>query len=195
MRRGKLLSITVMVLVLASMLLVPLAASAQVAAAPCTPTYAVKTVNAYNGLRMRSAAGLASPFVVFLWNREKVKVVGCDVWKDAILWSYVEVDRFGVKITGWVSAAYLVTYVGYAEPRDSFLDAGCKVIDGPLNLRAAPGLKGKIVRTVPYGTILPYTATPDVTVDGIVWQELTLNGTNVYGARVYMQCLPAVLAE
>jgi hypothetical protein len=191
MRKGKLLSIAVMVLVLASMLLAPLAVTAQ-APAPCTPTNAVKTVTAYNGLRMRSAAGLASPFVMFLWNREKVKVVGCDVWKDAILWSNVEVDRFGVKITGWVSAAYLVTYVGYAEPRDSFFDAGCKVIDGPLNLRAAPGLKGKIVRTVPYGTILPYTATPDVTVDGILWQELSLNGTNVYGARVYMECLAAV---
>ncbi|NLT74341.1 MAG: SH3 domain-containing protein, partial [Chloroflexi bacterium] len=154
----------------------------------CVPSGAVKYVNAYNGLRMRSAPGLASPLVTFLWNGEYVKVVGCDVWADAILWSQVEVNRYGVKTTGWVSAAFLVTYPGYNEPTDSYTGAGCKVISGPLNLRATAGLKGKIVRTVPYGTILPYTATPDVTVDGIVWQELTLNGSVVYAARPYLEC-------
>ncbi|MFO7697328.1 MAG: SH3 domain-containing protein [Anaerolineae bacterium] len=191
MRNRRLLSTVIMLLALSAMLLAPLAASAQVQVLPCTPTNAVKYVNAYNGLRMRTAPGLASPLVTFLWNGEYVKVIGCDQWADAILWSYVEVSRYGVKTTGWVSAAFLVSYAGYTEPRDSYTGAGCKVIDGPLNLRAAPGLKGAIVRTVPYGTILPYTATPDVTVDGILWQELTLNGSTVYGARKYMECFAA----
>lgn len=191
MRNRRLLTTVVMLLALSAMLLAPLAASAQVQVQACTPTNAVKYVNAYNGLRMRTAPGLASPLVTFLWNGEYVKVIGCDQWADAILWSYVEVSRYGVKTTGWVSAAFLVSYAGYTEPRDSYTGAGCKVIDGPLNLRAAPGLKGAIVRTVPYGTILPYTATPDVTVDGLVWQELNLNGVNVYGARKYMECFAA----
>jgi len=189
MRTHRLFLAVVVMIALAAMLVAPMAAAAQeVTAQLCTPSGAVKTVNAYNGLRMRSAPGLASPLVTFLWNGEYVKVIGCDQWKDAILWSYVEVSRYGVKTAGWVSAAFLVTYQGYTEPRDSYTGAGCKVIDGPLNLRAAPGLKGAIVRTVPYGTILPYTSTPDVTVDGLVWQELQLNGTVVYGARQYMEC-------
>lgn len=194
----RLLSIGIVVLVLAALLLAPLTTAAETEGATataavvngCVPTNATKYVNAYNGLRMRSAPGLASPFMLFLWNGEHVKVVGCDVWEDAILWSQVEVERFGLKFTGWVSAAFLVTYVGYDEPRDSFTEAGCKVKFGPLNLRAAPGLSGKILRTVPYGTMLTYTSTPDVTVDGIVWQELEMNGSLVYGARVYMECLP-----
>jgi len=169
-------------------LLMPLAAAAEDA---CVPSGAIKVVNAYNGLRMRTAPGLASPLVTFLWNGEQVKVVGCDVWKDAILWSQVEVNRYGVKTTGWVSAAFLVSYVGYTEPRDSYEGAGCKVIDGPLNLRSAPGYAGKVVRTVPYGTILPYTSTPDVTVDGLAWQELTMNGSTVYAARKYLECFGA----
>lgn len=203
MRNRKLLSIGIATLVLMGMLLAPLAAAAQTPVGPtpvaltatvvngCTPTNAMKFVNAYNGLRMRAEPGLASAYMMFLWNGEHVKVVGCDVWKDAILWSQVEVERFGFKFTGWVSGAFLVSYVGYDEPRDSFTEAGCKVTRGPLNLRAAPGLTGKILRTVPYGTMLNYTSTPDVTVDGILWQELNLNGTLVYGARVYMECLPA----
>jgi len=197
----RLLSIGIVVLVLAALLLAPLSAAAQTAETAtvtaasteengCEPTTATKYVNAYNGLRMRSAPGLASPFMLFLWNGEHVKVVGCDVWEDAILWSQVEAERFGLKFTGWVSAAFLVTYVGYDEPRDSFTEAGCKVVRGPLNLRAAPGLTGKILRTVPYGTMLNYTSTPDVNVDGIMWQELEMNGSLVYGARVYMECLP-----
>jgi uncharacterized protein YgiM (DUF1202 family) len=191
MRKHRLLSVIILGIAMIAMLLAPLATAAQVQAQACVPTNAVKYVNAFNGLRMRSAPGLASPLVTFLWNGEYVKVIGCDVWADAIRWSYVEVNRYGVKTAGWVSAAFLVSYAGYTEPRDSYVGAGCKVIDGPLNLRAAPGLKGAIVRTVPYGTILPYTATPDVTVDGIVWQELTLNGQIVYGARKYMECFAA----
>ncbi|NLX43663.1 MAG: hypothetical protein GXY79_09335 [Chloroflexi bacterium] len=188
MRRRKLLSTLIVLAALSAMLMAPLAASA----AECTPSMAVKYVNAYNGLRMRTAPGLASPLITFLWNGEYVTVIGCDQWKDGILWSYVEVNRWGVKTAGWVSAAFLVSYVGYTEPRDSFEgDTGCKVIDGPLNLRDAAGLSGKILRTVPYGTILVPTSTPDVTVDGYVWQELQMNGTIVYGARKYMECFAA----
>ena len=102
-------------------------------------------------------------------NGEHVKVVGCDVWKDAILWSEVEVERFGLKFTGWVSAAFLVTYVGYDEPRDSFTEAGARS-PAAANLRAAPGLTGSILRTVPYGTMLNYDH-PDVIVDDILWQS------------------------
>ncbi|NLF18265.1 MAG: hypothetical protein GX595_13590, partial [Lentisphaerae bacterium] len=94
----RLLSIGIVVLVLAAMLLAPLSAAAETATVTaasteengCEPTNAQKYVNAYNGLRMRSAPGLASPFMLFLWNGEHVKVVGCDVWEDAILWSQVE---------------------------------------------------------------------------------------------------------
>jgi len=192
MLNRKLLSLALLVVILLTMILTPLTAAADDAvAAACVPSMAVKYVNAYNGLRMRTAPGLASPLVTFLWNGEQVKVVGCDVWKDAILWSQVEVNRYGVKTTGWVSAAFLVSYVGYTEPRDSYEGAGCKVIDGPLNLRSAPGYAGKVVRTVPYGTILPYTSTPDVTVDGLAWQELTMNGSTVYAARKYLECFGA----
>ena len=186
------LSLALLIVMLLTMVLTPLTAAAdEASAALCAPSLAVKYVNAYNGLRMRSAPGLAGPLVTFLWNGEYVTVTGCDMWKDAILWSYVEVNRYGVKTSGWVSAAFLVSYKGYTEPRDGYVGAGCKVIDGPLNLRAAPGLKGKIVRTVPYGTILPYTATPDVTVDGLLWQELKLDGTIVYGARKFLECFAA----
>ena len=85
-----------------------------------------------------------------------------------------------------VSAAYLVSYAGYTEPRDSYVGAGCKVIDGPLNLQTPDS--GTLLRTVPYSTILPYTSTPDVTVDGYVWQELDMDGTIVYAARKYLDC-------
>lgn len=192
MLNRKLLTLALLLVILLTMVLTPLTAAADGAeAAACVPSMAVKYVNAYNGLRMRSAPGLASPLVTFLWNGEYVTVTGCDQWKDAILWSYVEVNRWGVKTAGWVSAAYLVSYAGYVEPRDSYEGAGCKVIDGPLNLRAAPGLTGTVLRTVPYGTILPYTSTPDVTVDGYVWQELQMDGTIVYGARKYLDCFAA----
>jgi len=185
MRSRKLLSTLIVLLALSAMLMAPLAS----AALTCTPSVAVKYVNAYNGLRLRAAPGLSGALVTFLWNGEYVTVTGCDEWKDGILWSYVEVNRWGVKTAGWASAAYLVSYVGYTEPHDSFTgDTGCKVIDGPLNLRDAAGLSGKILRTVPYGTILVPTATADVTVDGYVWQELDMDGTIVYGARKYMEC-------
>jgi uncharacterized protein YgiM (DUF1202 family) len=189
MRTHRLISILIALLVLGSTLLAPLTAAAQAEAAACVPSGAIKTVNAFTGLRLRSAPGLASPLVTFLWNQEHVKVVGCDVWADAILWSQVEVNRFGVKTTGWAAAAYLSSYVGYTEPRDEYTgSSGCKITTDALRLRAAPGLKAKVLRVVPYGTILPFTSTPDVTVDGYVWQELTMNGTIVYGARMFMEC-------
>ncbi len=175
---------TIAVIALAALLCAPLAVAADdgPAAQGCT-TAGDMYVTAYLGLRLRSTPSLASQQVGILWNGEHVKVIGCDVRADGILWSNVEVSRFGTTLTGWASATYLTTG-GVNTPGP----ASCEVATAALRLRAAPSLSGAILRIVPRGTTLLTTSTPETMADGYAWKNMTISGTSVWAAKTYLQC-------
>lgn len=174
----------IVVLALATLLGAPLAVVADdgLTAQGCTKAGDMY-VTAYLGLRLRSTPSLVGQQVGILWNGEHVKVIGCDVQADGILWSNVEVSRFGTTISGWASAAYLTTG-GITTPGP----ASCEVVTAALRLRAAPSLSGAILRIVPRGTTLLTTSTPETVADGYTWKNMTISGTSVWAAKTYLQC-------
>lgn len=187
MRSKKLLSVLVLSIALAAMLLAPMAGSA----APNGTAATTMVVNAPLGLRLRTGTSLSEPVILMLLNGEQVTVIGEPVWNQGIRWSNVQVTRWGITTTGWAASAYLANYPGYAEPRGNFTNgANCKVLaPAGLRLRSAPGLTGTISRIVPYGTVLVPTGASPVSADGYTWRSLFINGTSLWGAGEFLDCV------
>lgn len=188
MKRLPIVGMCILGLVLLGLVLSAVAAPPAITAAPGEET---RVVNAWLGLRMRTGPSLVSPIILVLRNGERVQVLGDPVWFHAIRWSQVEVTRSGKTYVGWVASAYLASYPGYEEPVGRFEGEGWKVTARiGLRLRAGPGLHYRILRIVPYGTILEGTGAPDRWAHGYWWKQLTLNDQNVWAARLYLQAVP-----
>jgi hypothetical protein len=191
--RSKKLSIIIVLAALAVILLVPMVG----AAAPNGANATTMVVHAPLGLRLRSGTSLAEPVLLFLFNGEKVTVMGEPVWNQGIRWSNVSVTRWGVTTTGWAASAYLKNYPGYDEPLGNFENGpGCKVVaSSGLRLRTGPTVKASIARIVPYGTVLVPTGELPVSADGWTWQNLFINGNSLWGAREFLECFREVASK
>ncbi len=180
-------SSVVVLLVVLSLVLPPMAMAAPLRAAEWT-----YVVEAPLGLRLRSEASLLSEIVLVLYNGEDVRVEGDPVYADGLWWSAVRVERRAGEFSGWVASAYLANYEPQVAPEG---EEGTQVYTvSPrlgLNLRESPGLATRVVCIVPQGTRLSATDAPTRSVDGLWWRQFTLGETTVWAAENLLEAPPS----
>ena len=161
------------------------APAAAYAAAPVLGP-ATTVVDAPLGLRLREGPSLIDPIDLVLYNGETVYEQARPEWNQGISWTYVGVYRGEAYYEGYCATAYLGTYGGW-EPTG---EAGLKVTAAiGLRLRSGPGLGYAVQRIVPFGTILPATGAANQWGDGYEWTQLTLDGTSVWAATMYLTAI------
>jgi hypothetical protein len=177
-----------LILLTTALLLMFMALPTSTMAAPPEAAEWTHVVNAWLGLRMRGGPSLTDPIVLVLFNGEDVRVKGDPIWAQGIRWSNLTVERKAGVFEGWVASAYLANYPGFEEPAGHFDGEGYKATASiGLRLRAQPGLHTKVLRIVPYGTVLEATETPARFVDGLWWQQLFLDGETVWASKQFLE--------
>jgi hypothetical protein len=144
------------------------------------------TVRAWYGLRLREGPGLSEPIILVLRNGETVYPAGEPIWAQGIAWQFVRVYRWGLFYDGFAASSYLANYGGYNPPAAT---SGLKVIaPAGLRLRAGPGLGYATYRIVPYGTVLQ-PAGQTAWGNGLQWTKVSINGTTLWAATMYLQAV------
>jgi uncharacterized protein YgiM (DUF1202 family) len=168
------------------------------AAAPAQSAEWTYVTRAPIGLRLRAEPGLTSEIVLLLFNGEDVRDEGEAVWAQGMRWTRVRVERRAGEFTGWVSSAYLANYSAEtASETPTALDAeATNETMGPtyivsaangLRLRSGPGLSRPVKYIVPRGARLVATDQAVRSVDGLRWQQFSLDGENVWAAMEYVK--------
>lgn len=142
-------------------------------------------------LNVRDIAGLGGSIVTVLETGAEMPVDSRAVLTDADGYTWIRIA--GPSLTGWIATDFAEPLESvpcsdgacYPEELNSFFGAtGAFVIDGPLNMRVAPGTDSDILMTLLDGDYLwiesvigpdPYEA------DGYLWIEVTPAGTGVTG--------------
>lgn len=129
-----------------------------VSASPAPGATAIVDTDALN---VRSAPGTNNPVVRVLNQGAPVTVSGATVMADGLEWAPIGSN-------GWVAATYLQT-TGILP--DTF-EAGDRVLvdAGAVNFRVDAGTSARVIRPLPYGTVLRITGGP-VDANGYTWYQ------------------------
>ena len=156
--------------------LTPLVVSAAPPEAPAEVV--VRYVQAPDGLKMRTGAGLGYGVVRVLAKGEAVHQIAGPVYNSGINWVKVRAFRWGIYHEGWVASNYLS---GGSSPTYYTV----KVMSASLNLRSGPGYGYGVQRTVPYGTLLS-TAGVTQWSGGRQWTRVAVGGNIYWAATAYL---------
>jgi uncharacterized protein YgiM (DUF1202 family) len=128
-------------------------------------------------LNLRTGPGLDYSVVTGLPYGTLVVATGNSHVTGGYDWWEVDVEDRG--LTGWVASELLASGAG-TEPQEPPLDR-VQVADGPLNVRAEPGLDREIVFTAPTGAYATVMDPDTVSADGYAWVYAQLDDNGVIG--------------
>jgi uncharacterized protein YgiM (DUF1202 family) len=156
---------------------------------PPPPDDALRTtVSAAYGVNLRAGPSSAYRILTILPYRQQVAVLHPPTWNAGFYWSPVRVSRDGRWVDGYVASRFLAAYAGGLEPRPQPEPEGnVRATAGlGLRLREGPGLQYRVLRIVPYGTLLETTG-EERTVGSITWARVRYGGLNAWAARTYLE--------
>jgi uncharacterized protein YraI len=142
-------------------------------------------------LNVRDEAGLAGAIVDVLDTGAEAQVDTQAALTDADGYTWIRIAGPGLQ--GWVATDFVEPLDAVpctdgacypAELNPFFAASGVFVIDGPLNLRAAPGTNAGILMVLEngdYGVIESVIDTDPYEADGYLWIQITPAGTGVTG--------------
>lgn len=107
-------------------------------------------------LNLRTGPGLGHDVITVLQYGASGTTVSEAVWADGHYWYKIDVGQLG-----WAAGTYLRLF-------ESDVPSGLRlqVVDGPLNLRDAPSLSGRVITTLPTGVTMRVTQA-----DGGTWAD------------------------
>jgi uncharacterized protein YgiM (DUF1202 family) len=121
-------------------------------------------------LNLRSSASITAKVRAVLENGDRGVVVAGPTAKNGYSWYRLDIDADGTA-DGWVVGAYLAKATGGFAVGDAV-----RVGDGPLNVRSAAGLSGKVIDRVETGALFVVRGGPTVK-DGYTWIKVFNYGT------------------
>lgn len=135
-----------------------------------------------NGVRIRRNAALSGAVIGSLSSGAVVNVIGDPVTRDGYTWLNIS-PQGNRNLNGWAAAQF------FGEPSGGGWAIGTNVVvaTDTLNLRADPGIRGRVVRSARNGTHA-VTRTAAVSRDGYTWYGVTLDdGTRGYFAGEFLE--------
>jgi uncharacterized protein YgiM (DUF1202 family) len=121
-------------------------------------------------LNLRSSASITATVRAVLETGDRGVVVAGPTSKDGYSWYRLDINADG-KADGWVVGSYLAKATGGFAVGDAV-----RVGDGPLNVRSAAGLSGKVIDQVETGALFVVRGGPTVK-DGYTWIKVFNYGT------------------
>lgn len=128
-----------------------------------TPGPGATAVVATDALNVRSGPGTGNPVIRVLNEGAPVTISGATVMADGLEWAPIGSN-------GWVAVTYLQT-TGILP--DTFAVGDRVIVDaGAVNFRVDAGTSARVIRPLPYGTVLRISGGP-VDADGYSWYQVT----------------------
>jgi hypothetical protein len=135
-----------------------------------------------NGVRIRKDPGLSGTVIGSLSSGAVVNLIGDPVTRDGYTWLNIS-PQANRNLTGWAAAQF------FGEPGGGGWAIGTDVVvaTDSLNLRADPGLSGRVILSARNGTHA-VTRTAALARDGYTWYGVTLDdGTKGYFAGEFLE--------
>lgn len=135
-----------------------------------------------NGVRIRRNPGLAGAVIGSLSSGAVVNLIGDPVSRDGYTWLNIS-PQANRNLNGWSAAQF------FGEPSGGGWAIGTDVVvaTDSLNLRAEPGLSGRVILSAGNGTHA-VTRTAALARDGYTWYGVTLDdGTKGYFAGEFLR--------
>jgi uncharacterized protein YgiM (DUF1202 family) len=123
-------------------------------------------------LNLRATASISGTVRTVLETGDRGVVVQGPVSKDGYSWYRLDTNADGTA-DGWVVGMYLAKASGGFKVGDAV-----RVADGPLNVRSAAGLSGKVIDQVENGALFEVRGGP-TTKDGYTWIKVFNYGTGL----------------